>query len=223
MDLGPIRERIAQAAARAGRDPLAVAIVAVTKTQPLSAVREALEAGLHDVGENRVQEAVSRMDAWDGPEVRWHLIGHLQRNKAKLAAGRFALIHSLDSEPLAVALDKAASARGAVQDVLVQVNVAGEEQKSGVEPAAAGELCAAVVAQGSLRLRGLMTMAPFSGDAAVQRATFRGLRELSETLRPRFANGPWHLSMGMSNDFEVAVEEGATLLRLGTVLYGERR
>lgn len=217
MHLGPIRERIARAAERAGRDPLGVTIVAVTKTHPVEAVREAVEAGLADVGENRVQDALAKMDAWPDARVRWHLIGHLQRNKAKQAVGRFALIHSVDSAALADELHRIAERRGVTQDVLVQVNVAREEQKSGVAPEAVETLVAHVGTRGHLRLRGLMTMAPFTEDVAVQRATFRGLRELRDRL-----SGTLELSMGMSQDFEVAVEEGATLLRLGTVLFGER-
>ncbi len=224
MHLGPVRERIAAAAARAGRDPGTIRIVAVTKTHPIAAVRDALEAGVADVGENRVQEALGKMDAWPDAPVRWHLIGHLQRNKAKLAAGRFALIHSVDSPRLADELEKAAAARGAVQDVLVQVNVAREAQKTGVAPEEAAAVVAHVAALPHLALRGLMTMAPLTDDATVQRATFRGLRELRDRLcEPgHLPSAAGELSMGMSQDFEIAVEEGATLLRLGTVLFGER-
>lgn len=223
MHLEAAQQRIAAAARRAGRDPAAVRIVAVTKTHPVAAVAEAVAAGLGDVGENKVQEAIEKMDAWQGPAVRWHLIGHLQRNKARHAAGRFALIHSLDSIRLADALEQAAAARSVKQPVLIQVNVAGEEQKSGVAPGELAALAQHVGRLEHLELRGLMTMAPLTGDTAVQRATFRGLAE----ERKRLAALGWlppdsELSMGMSSDFEVAVEEGATLLRLGTILFGER-
>jgi pyridoxal phosphate enzyme (YggS family) len=227
MHLEAVLERIAKAAKRAGRDPQQVRIVAVTKTHPIERVREAAAAGLLDVGENRVQEALAKQEAWPDAPVRWHLIGHLQRNKAKLAAGRFALIHSLDSVRLAGALEQAAAASNAVQDVLVQVNVAREDQKDGCTPEEAEGLVAHALAQPHLRLRGMMAMAPFTDDVAVQRATFKGLRELRDRLQP--AHGalrtahPWELSMGMSSDFEIAVEEGATLLRLGTILFGERQ
>jgi pyridoxal phosphate enzyme (YggS family) len=140
MDLEAVRARIAKAAARAGRNSSGVGIVAVTKSHPVAAVGEAQRAGLADVGENRVQEALAKQDAWTGPPVRWHLIGHLQRNKAKQAVGRFVLIHSLDSIRLADALEQAAAAKGITQDVLVQVNVAREPQKDGALPEAAEPL-----------------------------------------------------------------------------------
>jgi len=224
MDLGPIRDRIAEAAARAGRDPASVTLVAVTKTHPVQAVQEAVDAGLRDVGENKVQEALGKMDVWAGVPVRWHLIGHLQSNKAKKAVGRFALIHSLDSVRLADELEKAAAARDVTQDVLVQVNVAAEDQKSGVDPADAAALLTHAAALSHLRVRGLMTMAPLTDDEEVQRRTFRGLRELRDRLLSdgQLSTDACELSMGMSQDYTVAVEEGATLLRLGTVLYGER-
>ena len=221
MHLEAVRARIRQAAERAGRSPDEVTIVAVTKTHPVAAVADAVASGLTDVGENKVQEAVAKQDAWAGPPVRWHLIGHLQRNKAKQAVGRFALIHSVDSIRLADALEQAAAAKSLVQDVLVQVNVAREEQKDGALPEDAEALVRHVASQPHLALKGLMTMAPFTDDTAVQRSTFRGLRELRDRLPIADCRLP-HLSMGMSSDFEIAVEEGATLVRLGTILFGER-
>jgi pyridoxal phosphate enzyme (YggS family) len=221
MDVAAIRARIAAAAARAGRSAAEVTIVAVTKGHPLERAREAALAGLPDLGENRVQEALAKQAAWPGAPVRWHLIGHLQRNKAKLAAGRFVLIHSLDSVRLADALESAAAAAGIVQDVLVEVNVAREPQKSGVTLEAAPDLVGHAAALGHLKLRGLMAMAPYAADAGVQRRVFRQLRE----LRDRLASAEVDLailSMGMSGDFEIAVEEGATMVRLGTILFGER-
>jgi pyridoxal phosphate enzyme (YggS family) len=221
MDVAAVRARIAAAAARARRRPDEVTIVAVTKGHPLERAREAAAAGLLDLGENRVQEALAKRDAWPGAPVRWHLIGHLQRNKAKLAAGRFALIHSLDSVRLADALEAAAAAAGIVQEVLVEVNVAREPQKSGAAPEDAPELVRHAAALGHLRLRGLMAMAPYTADAGVQRRVFRRLRELRDRLAtPELDLGV--LSMGMSGDFEIAVEEGATMVRLGTILFGER-
>ncbi len=226
MHLESVRERIGRAADRAGRDPSGVRIVAVTKTHPIAVVREAAARGLLDVGENKVQEALAKQDAWpDGP-VRWHLVGHLQRNKAKLAVGRFALIHSVDSVRLADALEGAAAAKGLVQRVLMQVNVAREPQKGGVAPDEAPALAAHIAGLPHLDLAGLMAMAPLTDDAGLARATFRGLRDLREALVASRGNdgaGPLpELSMGMSQDFEIAVEEGATMLRLGTVLFGER-
>ncbi len=225
MHLGPVRDRIAKAAGRVGRDPAGVAIVAVTKGHPIAAARQAAAAGLLDLGENRVQEGLAKMEEWPDAPVRWHLIGHLQSNKAKKAVGRFALIHSVDSARLADELDRAAGAANVVQDVLVQVNVAREEQKSGVDPDEVHGLVAHVAAKRQLKLRGLMAMAPLTDDVTIQRGTFAGLRELRDllVLDGRLPNGSLdELSMGMSQDFEVAVEEGATLLRLGTVLFGER-
>jgi hypothetical protein len=221
MQLAAVRERVAKAALRAGRDPAEVGIVAVTKGHPIGTVREAAAGGLLDVGENRVQEALQKQEAWPDAPVRWHLIGHLQRNKAKHAVGRFALIHSLDSARLADELEKVAAAQGVTQNVLVQVNVAREPQKDGVSPEEAPALVEHVAALRHLRLVGLMTMAPLTDDEAVVRAAFRGLARLRDDLGTR-VSGLGTLSMGMSSDFEIAVEEGATMLRLGTVLFGER-
>jgi hypothetical protein len=225
--LAAVRERIAAAAARAGRDPASVRIIAVTKGHPLQVAQEVAAAGLPDLGENRVQEALGKMAAWPDAAVRWHFIGHLQRNKAKLVVGRFDLIHSLDSVRLADALEQAAAARGLVQDVLIEVNVAGEEQKTGCPANEVPALVEHAARLAHLRLRGLMTMAPYTDDAAVQRRTFVGLRELRDRLtadgRRLTADGSlFELSMGMTNDFEAAVEEGATMVRLGTALFGER-
>jgi len=230
MNLAAVRERIAMAAERAGRKAEDIGIVAVTKSHPLSVVQEALDAGLPDIGENKVQEAVEKQDALErqnaqdardaqDARIRWHLIGHLQRNKAKQALGRFALIHSLDSVRLADALEKAAAERGLTQDVLIQVNVAREPQKSGIAPEELDALVEHTLKQPHLALKGLMTMAPFTDDEAVIRRTFAGLREISYRLP---VTGYPVLSMGMSSDFELAIEEGATMLRLGTVLFGER-
>ena len=229
MDFGALPERlahvraeIARRQAAAGRtDP--VTIVAVTKGFGLEAVEAALAAGLADVGENRVQEALEKLDTPVGRRAKWHLVGHLQRNKAKHVAGRFALIHSVDSAELAEELDKRAggAAHGAKQRVLLQVNVAGETQKSGCAPADAPALAHRVAAQPHLALEGLMTIAPFTDDQDVQRRTFRGLRVLRDVLQEE---GLWlpTLSMGMSADYGIAVEEGTTVIRLGTVLFGPR-
>ena len=218
--LAHVRAEIARRQATAGRtEP--VTIVAVTKGFGLDAVEAALAAGLADVGENRVQEALQKLDTPTGRRATWHLVGHLQRNKARLVAGRFALIHSVDSGPLAEELDRRAAAHGATQRVLLQVNVAGEAQKSGCAPAEAPRLAHRVAAQPHLALEGLMTIAPFTDDQDVQRQTFRGLRVLRDALQEE---GLWlpTLSMGMSADYGTAVEEGATVIRLGTVLFGPR-
>ena len=218
--LAHVRVEIARRQAGAGRgDP--VTIVAVTKGFGPEAVAAALAAGLVDLGENRVQEALAKLDTPAGRRATWHLIGHLQRNKAKQVPGRFALVHSLDSGALAEELDRRAGARGVRQRVLLQVNVAGEAEKSGCTPAEAPALARRVAALPQLALEGLMTIAPFTDDPDVQRRTFRGLRVLRDALQEE---GLWlpTLSMGMSADYGTAVEEGATVIRLGTVLFGAR-
>ena len=227
MDFGVLPERLAHVRAEIARRQAAagrtqpVTIVAVTKGFGPEAVEAALAAGLADLGENRVQEALAKLDTPAGRRATWHLIGHLQRNKAKHVAGRFALVHSVDGAEVAEELDRRAAAQGAKQRVLLQVNVAGEAQKSGCAPAAAAATARRVAALPHLALEGLMTIAPFTDDQAVQRGTFRALRALRDGLQEE---GLWlpTLSMGMSADYGIAVEEGATVIRLGTVLFGSR-
>jgi len=215
-----VRARILERQARAGwTHP--VTIVAVTKTHGPDAVEAAVAAGLTAIGENRVQEALAKQDLLSGVAVDWHLIGTLQRNKARLAAGRFALIHSVDRADLAGEVARRVPT-GGVQPVLVQVNCSGEEQKGGVEPEALPALLDALKEHTTLAVRGLMTMAEFSEDPAVQRSAFRLLRNLRDQAAPRGHHLP-ELSMGMSGDYLVAVDEGATMVRLGTLLFGERR
>jgi PLP dependent protein len=206
-NLAKVRERIA----RAGRDPDSVAIVAVTKGFDISVCRDALAAGLRVLGENRVQEAMGKIDQL--PEAEWHLIGHLQTNKARQAAGRFALIQSVDSARVAEALALAVP----TQQVLVEVNVARELQKSGADPAHALEVITAVA--GILDLKGLMAMAPSTGDPT---PAFTELRQLRDRAEDRIGNELPVLSMGMSGDFEAALAAGSTMLRLGQVLFGPR-
>lgn len=217
--LARVREDIARVQAAHGLSQ-PVGIVAVTKGHPPAAAEAAARVGLADVGENRVQEALEKIPAVGAP-VRWHLVGHLQTNKAKFVPGRFALVHSLDSTRLAEALSRAAAKAGATVPVLVQVNVAGEQQKGGCAPDEAAEVVAACAAQPGLAVRGLMTMAPFTDDEGLQRRVFGGLRALRDAIATPTAPLP-ELSMGMSGDYPAAVAEGATLLRLGTVLFGER-
>ncbi len=213
-----VRERIAAARERGGHGQ-DVTLIAVTKTHGPDAVMAAWDAGVRDVGENKVQEAEAKMAQVTIP-VRWHLIGHLQRNKAKNAA-KFDLVHSLDSERLALALNDAAGEAQRVLEVLVQVNVSGEATKSGFAldelPAVADRLHAC----SHLRVRGVMTMAPFDAEESVLRTVFRGARDARSTLQAAGFGAEW-LSMGMSGDYEIAVEEGATHVRLGTVLFGSR-
>jgi pyridoxal phosphate enzyme (YggS family) len=217
--LAEIQSRIAEHQARGGwTHP--VTIVAVTKTRPASVVRAAVAAGLGDVGENRVQEALAKQEELHDVAVRWHLIGSLQRNKAKHAVHRFALIHSVDSPELARELDRRA-AQDRTQPILVQVNCTAEPQKGGVEPGELPALLDQIAGLSRLELRGLMTMAALTDDPAEQRRAFRRLRELRDQAERRGMRLP-ELSMGMSGDYQVAVEEGATMIRLGTILFGER-
>lgn len=213
-----VRTRIADARARGGHGQ-DVTLVAVTKTHGPEAVLAAYAAGVSDVGENRVQEAESKMAQLTIP-VRWHLIGHLQRNKAKHAL-RFSLVHGLDSERLAVALHDEAVKAGSTLDVLVQVNVSGEGTKSGIAPAEVPAFADRLHALPGLRVRGVMTMAPFDAEEQVLRTVFSGARAAREQVQAAGHAAEW-LSMGMSGDYEIAVEEGATHVRLGTVLFGSR-
>jgi PLP dependent protein len=196
-----------------------VRIIGVTKTHGPEAVRAAVAAGLHDVGENRVQEALQKQEAAGDLMVEWHLIGTLQRNKARNAVGHFSLIHSVDRADLARELDRRGS--GAPQNVLVQVNCSDEPQKGGVSPAALPALLDELRQLGGLRVRGLMTMSALTEDEAEQRRAFTMLRELRDAGE-REGHALPELSMGMSGDYRIAVEEGATMIRLGTVLFGER-
>jgi pyridoxal phosphate enzyme (YggS family) len=227
-NLQRVRARIARAAERVGRDPSGVTIVAVTKAFTADVVRAGVGAGLFDIGENRVQEARDkRALLGDLSGVRWHLVGHLQRNKVKLALSLFDVIHSLDSLRLAEALEQRAAALGRPVSVLVEVNVAGEASKKGFlleDEALFLSALERIVGFPHLSLDGLMTVAPFVSDPETVRPVFARLRELRETLRRRFPESGWnHLSMGMTDDFDVAVEEGATLIRLGRALFGARR
>ena len=197
-----------------------VRIVAVTKAHGPAAVRAAVAAGLHDIGENRVQEALEKQDALRGMAITWHLIGTLQRNKARHAAGRFSLIHSIDRVELAAELDRRVPP-GARQAVLVQVNCSGEAQKGGVAPGDLPRLLDQLRGFERLTVDGLMTISAFTDDAAEQRRAFRLLRELRDAGE-RSGHALPELSMGMSGDYPAAVEEGATMIRLGTVLFGER-
>jgi pyridoxal phosphate enzyme (YggS family) len=226
MDLDGLRARLRAVDAaivehqRRGGWSHPVRIVAVTKTHGPEAVRAAAQAGLGAVGENRVQEALAKQAETLDVAIEWHLIGTLQRNKARHAAGRFALIHSVDREDLAAELDRR-TPEPARQAVLLQVNCSGEPQKGGVEPAALPALLDALRGLPRLEVRGLMTMAAYDADEAMQRRTFSMLRELRDAGVAAGHPLP-ELSMGMSGDFEAAVEEGATLVRLGTLLFGAR-
>jgi pyridoxal phosphate enzyme (YggS family) len=215
-----VRARVDAACRRAGRDPAAITIVAVSKLHPAETVARAIAAGVGDLGENYAQELVAKqaaVGALTTTPVRWHFIGRLQRNKAKLVAGKVALVHAVDSVELGAELGKRAVAAGAIQPVLIAQN-AGEATKGGVGEAEIAALLAGLAAVVGIRVDGLMTMPPPSDDPEASRPYFRALRELRDRLgRPLPV-----LSMGMSGDFEVAIEEGATHVRVGTAIFGAR-
>jgi pyridoxal phosphate enzyme (YggS family) len=218
-----VRKRIAEAAARVGRDPDGVELVAVTKTVPASRIREAIDSGITLLGESRVQEAADKIALLSSFPVKWHLVGHLQTNKSKLAAELFDLIYSLDSPKLAASLDKHGAALGKQVRVLVEVNVGGEPEKSGIHEDELMSLLRSCRLHAHLTIEGLMAIPPFRQDPEEIRPFFRRLRALRDqtsALRPDYHLR--HLSMGMSHDFEVAIEEGATLVRIGTAIFGER-
>ena len=216
--LREVRDRIDAAVQRGGHQQR-VTVVAVTKTHGPEAVDAALKVGLQDVGENRVQEALSKMDAVRGA-VRWHLIGHLQRNKAKYVT-RFDLVHSIDSSRLADAVNEVGCQASRPIDVLLQVNVVGEETKGGLERPEWDAAADRLKELPGIHVRGVMAMAPLSASDQVLRQVFTGARAARDVLRGA-GHPATELSMGMSNDYEIAVEEGATLVRLGTILFGAR-
>jgi len=219
-----VRERIDRAARAAGRDPDTVRLVAVSKTFPLAAVEAGADAGLADFGENRVQEALGKIERAARPRVRWHLIGHLQSNKARAAAAAFDWIQSVDSLKLLRRLDQAADEAATAPNLLIQVDLAGEATKHGAPVGEVRPVIEAALACRAARVRGLMLMPPWNEDAEATRPYFRRLRELRDALLEEgiapAALG--ELSMGMSHDFEVAIAEGATMVRVGTAIFGRR-
>ena len=219
-----VRERILRVCARCGRDPAGVRLVAVSKTVEPERIRQALAQGVTILGENYIQEARGKIPLIDNSEISWHYIGHLQTNKAKYAAALFDMVHSLDSLPLAHALDREAGKKGRVLQVLVQVNVSGEQTKNGCDPKDAAGLVAAAASLQHLRVQGLMTMPPPTDAPELSRPFFKTLRLLRDDLARQVpqAGALPDLSMGMSSDFEAAIEEGATLVRVGTLLFGDR-
>ncbi|HEY4689663.1 MAG TPA: YggS family pyridoxal phosphate-dependent enzyme [Anaerolineae bacterium] len=234
-NLHRVRERIAAAARRTGREASEVTLVAVAKTQPPEAIVEAARLGVRHFGENRVEEAALKIPAVESAieipksEITWHMIGHVQSRKAE-AASSFDWIHSVESAKLAERLSRFAGQRGKTLNVLLEFNVSGEESKYGllapdgrVDDAELLQEIEAIVALPNLRVDGVMTMAPIVADAGQTRPIFRALRQVRDQLAQRFPQSPWrHLSMGMTDDFEVAVEEGATLVRIGRAIFGER-
>lgn len=220
--LAAVRERIQRARIRAGRVDR-VHLIAVTKNHPVEKLAEAVRLGVEHVGENRVQEAISKKRAYKGKAVKWHLIGHLQRNKAAAAVQYFDLIHSVDSIRLLKELEKQAEKQNKVQEILLQFNIAEEESKYGLRLSEYDDMLAATLAAPHLKVRGLMCMAPFYEDPELTRPVFRVAYHVFDDMKKHFpAEQISYLSMGMSNDFEVAIEEGANLVRVGTAIFGER-
>jgi hypothetical protein len=225
-NLKSVKHRINEAAVRAGRDPDEITLVTVTKSFPVSRVVEAIEAGARILGENRAKEAAEKFDILgrevEGHSLSWHFIGPLQTNKVKYIIGFADLIHSVDRTGLAIEIDKRAKALGKTQEVLIEVNVSGEDARSGARPEETPRLIKAVSALPNIEVRGLMAMAPMVGVASEARPYFKILRELFEREsapeKPRFDI----LSMGMTDDYEVAIEEGATLIRVGRAIMGPR-
>ncbi len=216
-----VRRRVAEAAERSGRGPDEVQVVVVTKGRRAGEVAAALEAGVTDIGENRVQEAGPKKEAVEAPG-RWHLVGGLQRNKAGRAVEIFDVVQSVDSLRLAEALSRRAAAAGRTLEVLLQVNTAGAEHQGGVDPGSLPALAETAAVLEGLRLRGLMTIAAHSGEEERVRACFRRLRDLGRRLAGSMPAGMTTLSMGMSGDYEMAIEEGATMIRVGTAVFGPR-
>ena len=224
-NLADIRARISSAARSAGRDPSSVRLIAVSKTFPLDAVREAYDAGQREFGENRVQEGLQKIERSADLSIRWHLLGHLQTNKARKAASAFAMIQSVDGVEVLQKLDRGAEETGSAPELLIQVDLAGEATKFGVPPAEVPRLLEAAAACRAARVVGLMTLPPLPETPEDARRWFRQLCELRDGwlasgVPPALLR---ELSMGMSGDFDVAIQEGATMVRVGTAIFGERR
>jgi hypothetical protein len=222
--LSEVRGRLARAAGRAGRDPADVRLVAVSKTFGYEHIRAAAAAGQTEFGENRVQEALQKIAGSTESEIRWHLVGHLQSNKARKAATSFACIHSLDSVGLLEQIERAAAEAGVTPELLIEVDLAGEASKHGVKPEGVPPILERAARCRAARVTGLMVLPPFSAEPEGARPYFRRLRELGDRLRAEGVDPSMlrDLSMGMSHDFEVAVEEGATIVRVGTAIFGPR-
>jgi pyridoxal phosphate enzyme (YggS family) len=221
-----VRSRIDTAARRSNRAADAITLIAISKTHPTQTLLEGLHAGITDLGENRVQEAESKIIELGRTAARWHLVGHLQTNKARRAVKLFDVIHSLDSVDLAQRLERACVAEGREElPVLIQIDLGAEETKSGIDPRAMPKLLESLSQCSRLHLIGLMTLPPYFENADCARPYFKTLRELRDDLQVRghFGERVGELSMGMSHDFEIAIEEGATMVRVGTAIFGERR
>jgi pyridoxal phosphate enzyme (YggS family) len=222
-NLSAVIQRISTAAQACGRDPESVRLVAATKSQPAALVRQALEAGVAIVGENYIQEAQTKFEILSDPFIRWHLIGRLQSNKSKYAVRMFDLIHSVDSVKLAAELDKQARKAGKTQPILIQVNISRESSKAGIGQEQTLDLFRTIAGFSNIRVQGLMTMPPFFDAPERARPYFAALRRLRDEVRHALGIPLDDLSMGMTGDFEVAIQEGATLVRIGTAIFGDRR
>lgn len=226
LRLADVRSRLAAATQKSGRQPGEVRLIAISKTHPASIIRQACQLGATDFGENRVQEAEDKIAEIGRETVRWHLVGHLQANKARRAVGLFDVIHSLDTVDLARRLDRLCAEEGRTSlPVLIQVDLGHEETKSGVDESELTDMVESLGPLTHLKLIGLMTLPPFFDDPEQSRPFFRRLRKLRDELKQRgaFGDQAGELSMGMTHDFEVAIEEGATMVRIGTAIFGERQ
>ena len=222
-NLAEVEKKVLAACERAGRDPKEVTLIAVSKTKPIEMIEEAIEYGKKEFGENKAQEMKQKYEALP-KDIIWHFIGHLQTNKVKYVVGRASLIHSVDSLHLAEAIEKESAKKDLVTDILVEVNVAGEKSKFGLNTDETEELVRNIAKLPHIRIRGLMTIAPYVGDPEENRQIFRSLKELSVDIQSKNIDNVLMdiLSMGMTNDYEVAIEEGATHVRVGTGIFGER-
>jgi pyridoxal phosphate enzyme (YggS family) len=220
-NLAAILARIETVAGKHGRKAGEIQLVAVSKTNPPEAIREVFESGQRAFGESRVQEALPKLDALP-PEIEWHFIGHLQTNKIRKVVGRFALFHGVDNQNLALQMNRIAGELGVTANVLLEVNVSGEESKFGFDPKTLPAALEALLPLPFLRIQGLMTMAPYSDDPESARPYFAKLRELRDSLAVQTGNPLPELSMGMSGDFEQGIAEGATIVRVGSAIFGDR-
>ena len=222
-NLKTVQNEINAACSRANRDPSQVTLIAVSKTKPVPALREAYDAGVRDFGENKVQEIMDKLPQLPS-DIRWHMIGHLQRNKVKYIIGKVAMIHSVDSLRLAEEISRESIRRGVETDILIEVNIAGEESKYGVSPAEAPELIEKIAKLSGIHVRGLMTIAPYTEVPEKNRPYFDKLTQLSVDIKGKNIDNVSMnvLSLGMTGDYSVALEEGATCIRVGTGIFGER-
>ncbi len=219
-----IKNHIIEICKRIGRDPDEVTLIAVSKTKPVDALSEAFDAGARDFGENKVQELTEKMDFFANAHINWHMIGHLQKNKVKYIIGRVSMIHSVDSIELLQKIDSISKDRQVITDVLIEVNVGNEESKFGLKLDEVEDFISSASELSNIRIRGLMTVAPYVENPEDNRMLFRSLKLMLDKLKKKAQNNAQCdvLSMGMTNDYEIAIEEGSTMVRVGTAIFGER-